>query len=253
MIIGGVLRKILVLLIVFTTLGLLWSKNNSGIIKIENGKEFEFTWNLISSLYYCQWALSYEDDSGKTDNFVDSMSALINSNNKYEEAKSYMVKYLKNENEFINTVSKGIITGIDLLIDSNNNLIEMMKKMTNLNTDHSENQDYELAKFKAQTKKGFELITISSGYLLYVIVEPPKIENPKGQIPFKISISERKQLVKELNKLFKEYLGRYYKYKSLQRQGKQGNPKDQTFLIFAVDNIKKLLTTETYEDAKNNE
>ena len=61
-----------------------------------------------------------------------------------------------------------------------------------------------------------------------------------------------KSLLKEVDRLFGDDLKRYYKHREAINKGLQGNPDDRTYLIFAIDNIKKNISFKTYEEAAKN-
>jgi hypothetical protein len=203
---------------------------------------------VIQSLNYCQWSMDYEAD--EKDDLTGVMSKTITRNNRLENAKNSIKNYLDDKNEIVKTISKGMTLGIDLLIDSNNKMIEKIRGMSNLDEKALRDVEYDFARIGAQNKEGWQAIGLSAAWIMAVFAEFGKTENPKGKIPFKISDKERQYLRTEIEKLFKDRLKRFENYRSLQKAGKEGDPNDQTWLIVTVDRIKQTLSVETYEEAK---
>jgi hypothetical protein len=203
---------------------------------------------VIQSLNYCQWSMDYEAD--EKDDLTGVMSKTMTRNNRLENAKNSIKNYLDDKNEIVKTISKGMTLGIDLLIDSNNKMIEKIRGMSNLDEKALRDVEYDFARIGAQNKEGWQAIGLSAAWVMAVFAEFGKTENPKGKIPFKISDKERQYLRTEIEKLFKDRLKRFENYRSLQKAGKEGDPNDQTWLIVTVDRIKQTLSVETYEEAK---
>lgn len=214
-------------------------------------KEFSVIWSLVDSLHSLDWGSSYE--LTESDEVSQMMTKLMNQNSKYEFAATCMQKYINDKDEYISTVSTGIVGGVLGLVDANNKVIDKLRKMTNFEKEGFTDVEYTIAETNAQKKKSWEMITLAAGWSMPLIMEFAKNENPSGKIPFKLSEKERQLLVKRVDELFAEKLKRYKSFLKLSKQGKETDPNDSTYIIAGVERIKEYLTTETYEEAKARE
>lgn len=217
-----------------------------------SSKGFSVIWSLVDALHSLDWGSSYE--LSDTDEVTEMLTKLMNQNDKYELASRNMEEYLGDGDEFVSTIAKGLYAGSLSLVEANNKIIDKLRKFSNMEPEGFKDIEYTIAETNTQKKKSWEMILISAGWSLPVIMEyPSKIENPTGKIPFKISEKERKELVRRINELFGEKLTKYKEFLSLSKQGKETNPNDSTYIIAGVEKIREYLITETYEEAKANE
>jgi hypothetical protein len=216
----------------------------------KESKEYTFAYNLLQTLHYCEWAMDYYPK--ESDDIPKMMTNTMTQNNKFGFGKSFLEKYLNDNDTTIKTVAKGVTSGIDLLVLSNNNFLKRLRKITNMDKESLKDIYYESAQIASDRKQAWEVLFMSATGVFYVLTEPAKSENPKGAIPYKITNEERKSLLKEIDRLFGDALKKYYKYREARNKGLQGNPDDQTYVIFAIDNIKKNISFKTYEEASKN-
>jgi hypothetical protein len=154
----------------------------------------------------------------------------------------------------ISVVVKGFNVGIDLLIDGNKQIIKNVRKLSNAQrTEDLKDFQYEAAKILTQNRGAWEAIGKSAAFAWPVYIEYAKTDNPTGPIPFRISDKERKSLIKEIDRMFSDKLDKFYQHRAAVESGREGNPKDQTWVVFGVYGIKKMLSGETYEDQKIND
>ena len=218
----------------------------------ETSKEFSVIWSLVDSLHLLDWGSSYELTG--TDELSQMMTKLMNQNSKYEDAARAMQEYVNDNNEYISAITKGIVGGGLSLVDANNKILGKLRKMSNLEKEGLQDVEYTIAETNAQKKKAWEAIILSAGWSLPIIEEyPAKVENPTGKIPFKLSEKERQLLVNRIDEMFAEKLRRYANFLELAKQGKETNPDDSTYIIAGVQRIRDMLTTETYEEAREKE
>lgn len=223
----------------------------SSLLLAENSKEFSVIWSLIDSLHSLDWGSSYE--LTENDEVSQMMTKLMNQNSKYELAATTMQEYVNDKDEYLSIVSKGIVAGALGLVDANNTVIDKLRKITNFEEDGLKDVEYTIAKTNAQKKSSWEMIIISAGWALPIIMEPAKTENPTGKIPFKLSEKDRQLLVNRINELFGEKLKKYKNFLELSKQGKETDPNDSTYIIAGIERIRDNLTVETYEEAKKRE
>lgn len=211
-------------------------------------KEFSVLWSLIESLHLLDWGASYE--ISQTDDLSQMMTKLMNQNSKYKSASDIMLQYANEKDEVISVVSKGIIGGALGLVDANNKILDKLRKMSNLDEEGLKDVEYTIAETNTQKKDSWEMILVSAGWSLPLIMEWAKSENPTGKIPFKLSEKDRKLLVNRIDELFGDGLKRYKNFIELSKQGKETNSNDSTYIIAGVEKIRGNLTTETYDEAK---
>ncbi len=136
------------------------------------------------------------------------------------------------------------------MVDANNKMLDKLRKMSNLEEEGLKDSEYTIAETNAQKKKSWEMILLSAGWSLPIMMEFSETGKQTGKIPFKLSDEERKMLVNRIDELFGKELERYRKALELYKQGKETDPNDTNYIIAGVDRIRGNLTTETYEEAK---
>jgi hypothetical protein len=190
-----------------------------------------------------------EEDAKEGDSLTEMMSKAMVRNNRLSDAKSTIKPYSKSKDRVISVVVKGFNVAIDLLVDGNNQLIKNVRKLSNAQrTEDLKDFQYEAAKILTKNREAWEAIGKSAALTWPVYIEYAKTENPTGPVPFKISDKERKALVKGIDRMFGDKLDKFYQHRAAVEAGREGNPKDQTWVIFGVYGIKKMLSGETYED-----
>jgi len=217
-----------------------------------SSKGFSVIWSLVDALHSLDWGASYEFSD--TDEVTEMLTKLMNQNDKYELASRNMKKYIEDGDEFVSTIAKGIFTGALGLVDANNKIIEKLRKFSNMDPEGFKDIEYTIAETNNHKKKSWEVVLLSAGWSLPIIMEyPAKTENLTGKIPFKISEKERKNLVNRIDELFAEKLEKYEEFLNLSKQEKEADQNDSTYIIAGVAKIREYLITETYEEAKANE
>lgn len=213
-------------------------------------KRFSVIWSIVDSLHFLDWGSSYEID--ENDDLTEMMTKLMNQNSKYKLAATSMQDYINDKDEFVSTVSQGIMVGAFGLIGANEKILEKMKKTANLENDGFKDLEFTIAETNAAKKKAWETILLSAGWSLPIIMDSPKEDEvPTGKIPFKITDKERKLLINRIDEIFSNKLTNFRKFKEFTKQGKETNPKDSTYIISAVETIRDNLSVETYEEAKS--
>jgi hypothetical protein len=218
----------------------------------KDSKKYTFMMTIINTLECLQ---SVVDENAKEgDSLTEMMSKAMVRNNRLKDAKSTIDPYSKSKDGVINVVVKGFNLGMDLLTDGNNQLIKNVRKLSNAQkAEDLKDFQYEAAKILTQNREAWEAIGKSAALTWPVYIEYAKTENPTGAIPFKISDKERKALIKEIDHMFGDKLEKFYQHRAAIESGREGNPKDQTWVVFGVYGIKKMLSGETYEDQRRDD
>lgn len=221
-------------------------------VEAKDSKEYSFMLTVINTLDYLQ---SVEEENAKEgDDLTEMMSKAMMRNNRLTDAKNSIKPYSKSKDQVISVVIQGFSVGIDLLIDGNNKLIKNVRKLSNAQKEEDlKDFQYEAAKILTQNREAWEAIGKSAALTWPIYIEYAKTENPTGPIPFKISDKERIILIKELDRMFGHKLEKFYQHRAAVENGREGNPKDQTWLIFGVYGIRKMLNGKTYEERNKND
>jgi secreted Zn-dependent insulinase-like peptidase len=215
----------------------------------KDSKKYTFMMTIINTLECLQSVV--DEDAKEGDSLTEMMSKAMVRNNRLKDAKSTIDPYSKSKDGVINVVVKGFNLGMDLLTDGNNQLIKNVRKLSNAQkAEDLKDFQYEAAKILTQNREAWEAIGKSAALTWPVYIEYAKTENPTGAIPFKISDKERKALIKEIDHMFGDKLEKFYQHRAAIESGREGNPKDQTWVVFGVYGIKKMLSGETYEDQR---
>ena len=211
----------------------------------ESTKGFTFAKDFIESVYYLQ--LSEEAGHRTIDQKIDvtmqAMEAVMNQNTMYMNAKEIMRKYTGDENELVQKVATGIVDSIGLFEESNDDMLTMLRKLSNGDTSNSA---YLVAKAKALSQEGMQKIMGSMFSIVKIIVEPKADYN--GPLEFKFTKQEREILLEEINSKF----GHRLNSAVVNKQAKaiyfsnEGN-----FYIGFIKFLSEYLDSDTYEDLSN--
>lgn len=215
-------------------------------------KEFIFSSDLLESLNYAQ--KSMDAYVTKVDKVEQRMDFTLKANKELESGKEIIKKYLVDEDDKVKTISEGVLVGIELLIENNQKLIELIKKLQESDISAVKSFDTEFAKIKQNTQSGWEMIALSSSHLFYVIANPEA--NPvelNNRIEFKISVQEKEKLFSKTNSYFKDKIKKYDRFKALEKKGKKTDSQDQNYLSFTLARIRDMLMVYSYKDAKEKE
>lgn len=190
----------------------------------------------LENIYFASTYTEVSADSVQ----VDTLRNLMRQNDFLSRGKDQISKYLSNDDEYISTVAEGITQGASAVIEANNKQITFLRNNDVLNVDTSELQ-YQVANYLNAQKKGYELIFISSPFLIYVVGSPAKNENPTGEIPYKISREERQKVLNRIDQLFGDG------FQQLEADRAVG--RDMNAIMLGVENLRNNLSYNTYEEA----
>lgn len=166
----------------------------SSLVFAEEPTSFSVLWSYIDSLHSLDWGSSYE--FVETDGLTEMMTKLMNQNSKYEAAGRGMVHYKDNKDENIAMLSKAIAVGSAQLMDVNTKMINKLRKLSNVEEEGFKDVEYTMAEGNAQKKKAWEMIMMSAGFTMPIIMEFAKTDNPAGRY----HISFRKKIGNYLSK-----------------------------------------------------
>lgn len=196
----------------------------------------EFINDLLSALdNYYHASLEIDTDPNSTDLILDLMIGIKDRNSKLLAGDRYLNKYLNSNDEIISLVAKGVLEGSKQLRGSNNKLYELLK-FQNINDPDTISIRDATANYLAEQKEGYSLIAMFAPQVGYLIFSPAKTENPSGEIPYLITVDERKMLTDQIDRMFGE---------SLYKKEPNGN---KNSVILAVEGIREYLIHETYEE-----
>lgn len=177
------------------------------------------------------------------DELLDMMNELMNNVKCLQEGDAFIKKYSKSDNEVIRVTSEGMFTGSKVVQVSTNNLIQYLRQIDENDPSTWADLKYRVAKYLSDNKDGYKLIAISAPQITSLMWEPPKTDNPTGKIPYTITKEERKTILREIDRLFKEDLEKYEL--DLKRDAESFDA-----IIFAVRAIKNNIAPDTYEEAE---
>ena len=211
----------------------------------ESTKEFKFTEDLIDTIYHLQ--LSEEVGPRTIEETKDikiiamhGMELFMNQNRIYGNAKGIISKYINDENELIQKAAVGIVNGINLLEKSNNDRIELLRKMSN---DDTKDTAYLAAEAKTLSQEGMEKIGAFLYSTINIIIEK-RLDN-NSPLVFKLSMLQRKQL---LGTIYSEF-GHYLNLAAVNKEAKAIYfSKEGNFYIGFIKLLSEYLNSNTAED-----
>lgn len=212
-----------------------------------NPREYDFDLDFFRSLHYCQWAFVYE---GKRQDLpasirYDTMSASY----KLLNAKYILLKYTTDRDKDIKEVAGVMISGIDLLLARNNELLSVLNSAYDIDSSVPRNIQDELDRIRAQKKEGLEKvhIAVSRFFSLNITTSDNK---QKGLIKFKLSKQQRLSLLKRLDALFEGLLKWHSFNKSLEEAYVKCGADLNSWLIFDLNGLRNFLIADTFEETK---
>jgi hypothetical protein len=164
--------------------------------------EFTFMWDLLDALRFCQSVIDCRiiTKTPPQKMIADTEEANVN----LEKARHFLELYAKDKDDPINKCAVALINGIDILMYSNDVLNGKLQSVAGLHPYGFRNTASETARFRAQSKRGWEefFSSLSTGVPL-VILKSPQDQNARRKA-YKISKEERLQLKERINTLFPE-------------------------------------------------
>ena len=217
-----------------------FTKEDISNVYSQNSNSKEFIQDLLYALdnYY---SASFGGDLNSKGSFeeqiIDMMTILKKKNSNILTGNKYLETYSKSDDEIINIAVNGSLAGAQKLIDSNDKLYNFLKHLDTSNADNVSIRST-VVEYKSEQNEGYKLITISAPQVGHLIFAPAENENPTGKIPYKISSTDRKEIIDQIDRSFGD---------NLYKKDKNG---DKNSIIFAVENIRSYLVPETYEEAR---
>jgi hypothetical protein len=211
-----------------------------------DSKEFTFSWDLIESLAFCKWLRNLDD---KAPEQLIKLAPEINAGNKMlEHARVNMQKYFKEDSKYIDSIARGVGSGLDQVIKYNKLLVEKIEAYAGKDPVEIPPEDF--AEIKAGNNAGRQMIALSASFLMLVIMDFPDKENRNKLIVFKISEEEKDKLMRRLNSLFSEDMNKYEHYLGLKAAGEEVNPDDRFWLTSTVIKLRDILAAKPYGDVE---
>jgi len=232
-------KQILCLTVVFFALG--------SFARVHAGYSLEYTFacDLLTALHQCRSAM--DSIPQKDVDPVTTMPAYIMQNRRLQAAKKLLWPYLGNSNTLIAGVADSVSTGIISLIDANNKILHTMKGASKLEANALKDLKYRCAQISLEKKRTWKRLAWSASFVVLAFAKSTKTDRLAGPIPYKISETERKSLLRHIDQLFGEDLQQYHQHRRVTNEELQGSSHERTWLLFAIHHIKKQLSARTYE------
>ncbi|MBN3037995.1 MAG: hypothetical protein JW869_01100 [Candidatus Omnitrophica bacterium] len=202
-------------------------------------ENYDFVHDLTTCLFRLQLAaldtIEDAEDEVVLRNLYNQLPNLL-------QAKTYMKKWLENENNAIKATAMDMYIDISNIENGARGLIDKLKapnpEEVSQIADHAKNMT-----------DAWNRIFQSSGLAVWVIAEPADSEDPKGKIPFIISKEGRQELIKYIDKMFSDEFAEYQdlmnrKKGALIEEFKLSAP------VWSALHLRELLSKETYEEAR---
>lgn len=187
-------------------------------------------------------ALNYYNFSTESVTNFDDVTSLItdlmNAKKHMQTGDRFVQEYTDYPNEYISVTALGMITGSSMIQESTEKLIQYLRKVNENDPSTYSDLQYQVARYLSDNKEGFSLIATSAPQVTALLWEPAQSDNPSGAIPYKVSKQERQRVLDSIDELFAEDLEEYY-----------SSTDNFNSMIFAVDEIKKNIEPDTYEEA----
>lgn len=214
-----------------------------------SSKGYSFTFSVLSSLHFCNWAKAYALELTGNEDFFSLTTNFLAQKGKFQQAKAVIADYLTDEDREVNSVAKGMVGGIDLHIGAIDKRIEIMKNLGRGELQDMPNLEIRMAELSNAQRTAWETIAMSSGSVITILVEFPETPQTKGPIPFRITERERLDLLRQLDKYFADDLKKYQEHREARARGQEADPNTQNWIVFAVSHIRDQLSVRTYEEA----
>jgi hypothetical protein len=211
-----------------------------------DSKEYDFAADLIESLNRLQFFRNIRLDANAKP--IELMSEAKSVDDKLEEAKSLMQKYMRDKDENIKRIAIDIVVAIDNFIDGNLRFMGVARRRPAASPEELKSLDNTLLEIEAKKDDAWVMILNSAVTLPTVIAEGAQNDYPSGPIPFKISKAQRLSLCKQISQSFKDKLMRFDNALEQKKQGKEFSPEDISDFMFAVALIYDEIFSDTYDE-----
>jgi len=217
---------------------------------------FVFTSDLLQAAHQCAWARDNYDLTGFEES-TEMMTTIMNQSARFEKGSAILEKYLQETNKNSNDIIKqaifamafSVVSAIEIHVATNTDRLEMLRKISNGDMTVTQDFNYKLAQLVSAQEQAWEMMSMAIARAFpLVLVELKEDAKPTDTVSFVISERERKSLLEMIDRLFGDELKRFSEYRELAEKGIQGNPDDQTWLIFAISRVHYYLTAEKYQD-----
>jgi len=206
--------------------------------------EYNFVFDLLRSLHYCQWAFVYEVKDGASP--VGFRYDIMSANYKLKQAKANILKYADSNELGIKESAFKMIRGIDSLTERNNRLLRVLDSSGSAAFLKTSEDNLDM---NNERNKGIEDIS-ASAKMVFTLISDPDDHRQAGEIKFKISRSQRSRLLKRLDGLFKG-LTEWCKFSASLGPGQaRGSPAIKKCMIFDLGELRESFLVSTYDEAR---
>ncbi len=164
-----------------------------------------------------------------------------------ERASLALADYADNSDEKTREVAEMMRKAISLYLLANQEALKLFSSDKNF-SDQMRVESV-AGKISADRKIAISLLSEASTYLIYVLLEFSKTENPQGPIPWKISTEERSKLQIRIGELFGDDLQAYRAWaKDSEQRLKSGKTSEfrNGWIMVAIDHIDSTLRKDNY-------
>jgi len=202
-------------------------------------KEYKFTHDVLQSLHSLD--LAKRQLRTETEDVSEGMKSYTLAKENLSAGKSLMQEYMSDSQKKIAEIAANIANAFDRLIWASDEWLALAKRQQAGEAVDETEEFYDKGKeVGKQEDWAYKLIAITiPTYLPDIFAEDVKVKNPKAKIRYKLSKTERKKLISEIDSVFADELKAYYR-----------DPKEGNEISYSVDYLKKRLKAETYGDLK---
>jgi len=225
------MKKMILLALVISITG--------SICLAKESKEYLFTHDVLRSLHYLD--LAKREMRTETEDVAQGIEAYRLARENLSAGKSLMQEYMSDSQKKISEIAANIVNAFDRLIWASDQWLALSKRQQAGEAVDETEEFFDIAKEVAKQEDwAYKLIAITvPTYLPDIFAEDVKVKDPRAKIRYKLSKTERKKLIGEIDSVFADELRAYYR-----------DPKEGNEISYSVDYLKKRLKAETYGDLK---
>jgi len=239
------MKKLFIVVCLFSLLMPSFALSKKGETNYQRLTPAEYFSRYLDVFQRFEWGESYSkkiQDAIEADDLITTLAEIKNQNTKYLQALSLIP--LVKDSEFQETVSMAFNVGLVGITQANKALVEILGAASNFNKQSFDNK---MASIISAKQNAYEMIFNSAGFLLPIVIEGAKSENPSGLIPYKISSEDRDALKKKFNECFLE---QYTSAAKQMRRVKKYSKEKIDFTDLSLIRIYETIFFDTYEESK---
>jgi hypothetical protein len=164
---------------------------------------------------------------------IQMMQHLLNENKFLQRGCSPLQKFKNNRNKAVRVAAQGSIAGAQEIIKTNDDLLQVLRKTSQVPTDE---WNFKIAQAASSKGEGYTMIAKAAPWVTVAMFRFVEDEQKHGPIQYFVTAKQRKTLLQEVERTFGKEIE------------KDATAKDKNWILFAAMLFRRNLMYDTYEE-----